>query len=243
MRGSSKEKKEIFDQIKKDGILKYNQTVLVANGADAKLMRERDQGNEDLLVCGGCNGFFSKRRIYLHKKNCSRVYGSTQNVAAVGPACNVESVTKEFKKEVVSSFRQDVVGKICQSDTAVLLLGDRLWAKSVKREKRVIMSDMRILGNLIQRIRDLKGVNLTGEDILKRANFEALRECIVSMTTSESGDMKSGLKLSIGFVLKKLIKVLKGHYIIMKGKMDAAQEVDLFSSVLQMNRDFIFYTA
>ena len=89
---------------------------------------------------------------------------------------------------------------------------------------------------------DLKGVKLTGEDILKISNFEALRECIVSMTTSESGDMKSGLKLSIGFVLKKLIKVLKGHY-IMKGKIDAAQEVDLFSSVLQMNWDFIFYTA
>ena len=63
IRASSKEKKEIFDQIKKDGILKYNQTVLAADGGNAKLMRERDQGNEDLLVCGGCNGFFSKRRI------------------------------------------------------------------------------------------------------------------------------------------------------------------------------------
>ena len=62
------------------------------------------------------------------------------------------------------------------------------------------------------------------------------------MTTDEQGEMKPGLRLSIGYVLKKLIKIMKGHY-VMKDCMQAAEEVDLFNSVLQMNWDYIFFTA
>ena len=61
------------------------------------------------------------------------------------------------------------------------------------------------------------------------------------MTTDEQGEMKPGLRLSIGYVLKKLIKIMKGHY-VMKDCMKAAEEVDLFNSVLQMNWDYIFFS-
>ena len=77
-----------------------------------------------------------------------------QNVSLAGV------VSAEFLEKVVSFFRQDAVGNICRSDHAVLLLGDRLWAKSIKKEKRVIMSDMRILGNLIHKIKDVRGSDL-----------------------------------------------------------------------------------
>ena len=64
------------------------------------------------------------------------------------------------------------------------------------------MSNMRILGNLIKRMQDLTNTNLTGEDLLKRGNFEHLKKCIIEMTTDEQEEMKPGLRLSIGYVLK-----------------------------------------
>ena len=33
-------------------------------------MSKRRQGNKDLVICCGCQGFFSNRRIYQHKKKC-----------------------------------------------------------------------------------------------------------------------------------------------------------------------------
>ena len=104
------------------------------------------------------------------------------------------------------------------------------------------MSDMRLLENLVQKMKDVKDSIFTGEDISKRSNFDDLKKCIVEMTTTDIGDMKAGLKVSLGFVLKKLVKIMKGQY-IMKNMMKEAQEVDFFSSVLASNWDFIFYTA
>ena len=104
------------------------------------------------------------------------------------------------------------------------------------------MSDMRLLENLVQKMKEVKDSIFTGEDISKRSNFDDLKKCIVEMTTTDIGDMKAGLKVSLGFVLKKLVKIMKGQY-IMKNMMKEAQEVDFFSSVLASNWDFIFYTA
>ena len=49
-----------FDKLRKEGILIYNRKI---QGSETDLMRERRQGNEDLVTCCGCQGFFSKRRI------------------------------------------------------------------------------------------------------------------------------------------------------------------------------------
>ena len=232
-------KETIFAKLRKQGILNYNKKQTNAN---APLMRERRQGNEELIVCSVCKGFYSKRKIYSHKKKCDTENAEcSKGIPFVLPVDDL-IISDEFRNKIILSFRSDAVGKICQTDKAVLLLGDWLWAKSARKEKRVIMSNMRALGNLIKRMQDLTNTNVTGEDLLKRGNFEYLKKCIVEMTTYEQGEMKPGLRLSIGYVLKKLIKIMKGHY-VMKDCMKAAEEVDLFNSALQMNWDYIFFTA
>ena len=52
-------------------------------------------------------------------------------------------------------------------------------------------------------MKDVRGSDFSGEDILKRSNFDDLKECILNLTTTETGEMKAGLKVSLGFVLKK----------------------------------------
>ena len=50
-------------------------------------------------------------------------------------------VSGDFQNRVILRFRSDAVGKICQTDKAVLLLDDSMWAKSARKEKRIIMSN------------------------------------------------------------------------------------------------------
>ena len=56
------------------------------------------------------------------------------------------------------------------------------------------------------------------------------------------GSLKAGMKLKIGYLLKKLIKVSRGHY-IQTNELHLAEEMDRFASLLELNWDFIFYTA
>ena len=232
--------KKIFDKLRKIGILYYNKKI--ANKY-IPLMRERRQGNGNLIVCSKCKGFFSRRKLYHHKTHCATEDTECVKGVPFVPPVQDPVVSDEFKNNIVLSFRTDFVGKICQTDKAVLLLGDSLWAKSARKEKKVIMSNMRVLGNLIMKMQKLSNTNLTGEDLLKRKNFGFLKKCIIEMTTDEDEEIKAGLRLSIGYVLEKLIKIMKGHY-VWKNLMKEAEELDLFNAVLKMNWDYyMFFTA
>ncbi|KAK3777984.1 hypothetical protein RRG08_038780 [Elysia crispata] len=79
-------------------------------------------------------------------------------------------------------------------------------------------------------------------NVLEREHFDTLCDSIRDLTTGENGEIKAGLKLKIGYVLKKLIKTAKGYY-IQTNEMEKSVEVDRFSAVLDLNWDYIFYTA
>ena len=69
------------------------------------------------------------------------------------------------------------------------------------------MSEMRVLANLILRMRVVSlNDNLCAQNILEREHFDTLCDSIRHLTTRENGEIKASLKLKIGYVLKKLIK-------------------------------------
>ncbi|GFS21611.1 histone-lysine N-methyltransferase SETD8-A [Elysia marginata] len=150
----------------------------------------------------------------------------------------------EFVKEILEKFREDETGKLCRTYFLLNQLGRKLWSKSARKERRVIMSDMRTLGNLILQLRkEAHDDSLEGRDILKRKNFENLTKAIQQMTHNEdTGILKPGLKLDVGFLLKKIVKVMKGRY-IQENNLNEAEEQDRFSTLLDLNWKLIFYTA
>lgn len=62
MKQPAKERDRIFDNLKKRGILNSN------TKSNDIVMREREQGCHEIVMCVGCKGFYSKRRVYEHKK-------------------------------------------------------------------------------------------------------------------------------------------------------------------------------
>ncbi|KAK7487420.1 hypothetical protein BaRGS_00021382, partial [Batillaria attramentaria] len=231
-----------FESLRKEGIYKKNVEIQEKNG-HADLIRERKQGNSDIVMCSGCKGFFSKRRICKHKKyHCS--HSSNPQAETVNFTRVVTpGVSEEFQREISDRFRDDESGHLCKTDKVILLLGQRAWAKSAKKERRVIMGEMRMLANLILQMRVVaQSQTLTGEDVINRSNFDTLTEAIQNLTKKEHSGEKSGLKLALGYSLKKTITVMKGHYTQLN-EMDKATEVERFQAVLDLNWDFIFYAA
>ncbi|KAK3726924.1 hypothetical protein RRG08_063155 [Elysia crispata] len=74
---------------------------------------------------------------------------------------------------------------IC-ADKVILLVGQKVWAKSTKEERRVIMTEMRLLANLILRMRVVAlQPTLKGEDLVDRNGFDSLTEAIQSLSKNE----------------------------------------------------------
>ena len=236
------EQTRAFEDLRKEGIFRRNVVIQAEGGGNEELIRKRNQGTSKTVMCSGCKGFYSKNQIHKHKKQCSLTF-SLQSNAVDFSASRPSAVTEEFQKQVLDRFRDDDCGKICRKDKLVILLGQRLWLKSVKKERKVIMSDMRHMGNLILAVNRLSPSDLTGEELFKREHFDLLTQAIQDLTQkNQSRGQKSGLKLALGYVLKKAIKVLKGHY-TQFNMLEQADEVGRFSDVLGLNWDFLFYSA
>ena len=64
-----------------------------------------------------------------------------------------------------------------------------------------------------------------------RTNFYALEEAINSISSSSTGQVKSGAKLLIGNVLKRSAKIFKGHFLI-ENNDEVAEKINKFSEIL-----------
>ena len=144
-----KDQMRAFASMRKKGI--YQQNVVLAEKRE-ELIRERRQGSSITLMCSGCKGFYDKKTIFKHKRMCSK----SESGKAIGVNIQVPSenalnleMSQQFMEQVLNRFRNDEVGQLCRSDFLTLLLGKKAWAKSAKKEKHVIMSEMRLFAHLI----------------------------------------------------------------------------------------------
>ncbi|XP_060085309.1 uncharacterized protein LOC132564693 [Ylistrum balloti] len=119
--------------------------------------------------------------------------------------------------------------------------------KEKKGELRdAIMADMRKFANLFLNFKSLaqqKKCKITSTvEMLNRNHFMFLRDALDNITTKEDGSIKTGLKVSLGFLLKRSANVLKGHYLVQKAD-DKAKEVENFLTVLSYFWNSIFSDA
>lgn len=145
----------VSDALKKEGIYAKNVLLQAEQGVGVTLIRERSQGTQKTVMCSSCKGFYSKSRICQHKKMCSSAASSTTGARTVDFSSLRSDVSTRFQTEVLDRFRHDDIGEICRKDKVVLLLGQKLWAKAVQKDKRGVMSDMRAFASLFKKMNDV----------------------------------------------------------------------------------------
>ena len=183
-------RKAALNQIKKDGIKKYNfdqmglaEPTLQTERASSKL---RGHFTTDVVVCDNCSGFFSRRYFYKHKRSCENSEASV--VLPAGVPVNAymkKDIDDNFKNEILARLLPDEVGRLCTSDETILAFGQHLFQKIKTKEdkktevRRSVMSDMRRLGSLFLNFRAecaASGVRRTVsvKDMLDRSLFIGL---------------------------------------------------------------------
>jgi hypothetical protein len=252
-----KSRNAFFNQLKREGIKKHNLSLMSTRPSAVQCERGfRVVESQEITVCGKCSGFFSRNAFYKHKKICTNEVPLLPTSIPGAIFLAADTVDEDFRAEILSKFLRDSVGILCSSDSTLVQFGQRMFyklrAKKDKKTevKRSVMSDMRRIGSLFlcfkEECKKLLGAeapaNVEVKDLVCRSMFPALESAIYRCTdASDSNQMKSGLKIGLYYLLKKLAKVVKTSYLVAKPPEDAkATEVDQFLGVLALNYNFIF---
>ena len=78
--------------------------------------------------------------------------------------------------------------------------------------------------------------------MLCRRNFVVLVDAIESYTRSDTDEVKSGLKINLYYLIRKMVKIQKGTY-LMNDCDEMAAELDKFQEVLSLNYNLVFSDA
>ena len=135
-----------MSQISKNGIFKENiRRMNSSKESSCKLLRERDQGSSSLVMCGNCHGFYSRSRVWRHKQVCHSTVVSKVSAVPITSLRNInnKAIGARFQSTILDKFRSDTVGEVCRTDKLIIQVGQKLWSKSVTRERSIVMNDMR----------------------------------------------------------------------------------------------------
>ncbi|XP_057296083.1 uncharacterized protein LOC130629325 isoform X2 [Hydractinia symbiolongicarpus] len=247
-----KEQFAAYEDFRRRGIFEYNMKEALNEKPEFERER-RGRDQNDLVYCNNCKKFISRRFWYQHMKNCQANSCKKTVPVPINLLSLPENlrITDDFRDNILSKFQRDNIGDICRTDNTIIKVGTVFYHKDKRKceksfeVRKSVRTDMRRIAhmyNLFLKQNDIERPNGDASDMFNRRNFEHLKNVIDVYTTSEDNELKAGLKQNIYYLLKRVAKVLKGHYLVSSDD-SAAEEIDRFISVLEMYEDFVFADA
>jgi hypothetical protein len=254
LKTSLKEQRAAFKQLKRDGIMKHN--VKIAGQKDAVLERERKSKYDgSAVVCDRCSGVFNRHWFSAHRKNCGTEQCSKPSAVATSVFFSTFKVPDDFKKEILSKFSNDEVGKLCQQNETIAMIGSKLFMKIKARKdkkmevRRSVMTDMRRLGHVFYHFREIAqqddSMQFTAADrvdvldMFRRQNFNILEQACSEYTTADTEDGikdKSGLQLAVYYLMIKVAKIVRVFHLVSNDNARATETAE-FLDVLHFSKD------
>ena len=114
----------------------------------------------------------------------------------------------KYAVEVSDKFQSDDVGEIIRNDEYLIMIGRKLYKKSIKKvdkfmeTRKSVMNDMRLLARLLKAFNDDAGGEHTYafDDIFHRSHFSILEKAIENVTKTD-GKLKHGVKHALKYLL------------------------------------------
>ena len=214
--------------------------------------RLNDSGSR--VVCDKCNGFFARRWFAGHRIRCVGDSCIEPKPVPLSVLFSSQNLPEDFKTEILSKFNQDEVGKMCQTDEMITMIGSKLYSKTKARQdkktevRRSVMTDMRRLATLFMHFKvvwekrnppeSAVGQNVPDfVDMFRRRNYEILEEACNSYTSpdDEASDSKSGLMICLYYLLINAAKKIRVYYLVKENTV-AATETAEFLEILAFNK-------
>ena len=160
------------------------------------------------VQCNKCKGVYGSKTIWKHKKYCASG-GKSGESTRIKPGILQPPSTDEFSDMILSRFRDDEVGRICQTDNLLIKYGKELYSGPDQNPIQV-MKPMRLIGNILHKYREVSCNRSTSVDeMLHSKNWENIKVAI--MATAAKNDH---LNLNTPQCLKQLIKRTRADCLI-----------------------------
>ena len=242
------EKKRIFQQLRKNGILQHNRKQLVEK--NPTYLRERNsQLEKDPVMCTGCFGFYARSFFRRHELRCTK--DSCASVMCVPintmDSASLDSYSDDFKSFIIGKLRDDDVGQLIRSDPTILMIGSRLYDK-IRRKKdkqtevrRSVRADMRRLGHLYKHFKtlEIQPIFNNATDMFLRKNFTNLTIAINLYTSSENEQQKSGLKQALCYLILNAAEKLVGNFLA-NDNDSVAEDISNFIKLYNLEKENVF---
>lgn len=179
----NRERKKIIDIIRKNGNFKFNINSEINNGTLLVCRRPNEKFTKsaaDFIACGKCKGFFSKKTIRHHSRNCfKKDFSKNKCIMIMGRkvTCRIHPLAnKTLKKFVFPVMRDDEVTRIIRYDELLIIYANKLCVKyTAQHQHDMIRARLRVLGRFLVA---LKKINKTVEDFKSLYNPKVYDDCI-----------------------------------------------------------------
>ena len=154
LRMLAEERKKQFTKLRKMELFEENMK-LICNGEKDKLFRERKTAKRRKM-CDMCQGFYSAKTIWRHKKQCCNSTGlknpperSTVDVESLtSPTAFIsQSVDHSvFNEKVLKRSRlYDDIYHVYRADELIMNTGMNIWKKKGQRDHQMALSSLRTM--------------------------------------------------------------------------------------------------
>ena len=130
-------------------------------------------------MCSKCHGFYNSSLLWKHALKCNAIVTGTSDDGIKLSAKITATSNANFDADLLSKFRTDEIGMLCRTDSIITTVGRILWERSIRKDRKSTMGEMRKLGSLLQTAKSISNnANLTGNDILCTAKSCVLRHVV-----------------------------------------------------------------
>uniref|UniRef100_A0A6A7FWU4 Kinesin-related protein 4 isoform X2 n=1 Tax=Hirondellea gigas TaxID=1518452 RepID=A0A6A7FWU4_9CRUS len=218
----SEEKRQIQEQLRREGNYKYNKESLRRNkGFIMPQTRPRNKKHieaKSYLPCVYCKGFFGKKYLYKHHERCFMNISrrKTKKVALESQLLleNYSFGTSDsFKNNIVLEMTNDEITQTAIGDFLIMKFGESIYSKLKKQHNaNYIRQRMRQTARLLIIAKSIDDELEDLEDLLQPKNYDTIIKSvkILGDYNESSGEYGiSALPLKIGHNLRKFASVLQ----------------------------------
>lgn len=232
----SKIRKRQFDLLRNKGNHSHNIDVL-KTGTGSLIPARRcayDVSHQDLLPCDVCFGYFIRRDLWKHKKNCTMNADANKkperhHQAKSSLLLPVSSEASDsFKDKVFGVMHCDDVSFAARRDNVIVKFGERMFAKLGNEKHHIshVSQKMRELGRLLLKVRETDPDIVSLQECIHPKQFDIVLEAVRSLAGFDphTGRYKTpSLAIKLGQSLQKCALIIKADCIRMEDLVSEAQ--------------------
>ena len=215
-----------FNKLKKEGIRSQNQLLICEKGASLQGER-RCEGEK--VMCSSCSGFFKKKYFYRHRQHCHNATKIAIKLPTTTTGCTTSTTGTDSEwAGVLDGMRQDETFDVVFADDVIQVIGSDIFAARKPNKKREAMVKARRAMRRVARLKNMLKVS-SARELFCIENLRRLEAAINDMCTEED-ELKAGLKLALGTLVKQCCAILIDFYAT-GGQKTLADEIRQFREV------------